>query len=176
MTLCINAQHVCIFRLSPSLKKVRRPEPLPSPVSDAYSFRTTRSGDELSSSSAGSRSRDMLRRFDPSIFRVLGQRSRRQHPRTHCPCSQSFDRHALLCCRALPPRSSHGCDAIRTSSFVGGVIFVQVKAKFHYTGPTGPARTSSETRTDPREFLGDPGRKRSPCGSGRVRSGPCSGI
>ena len=33
----------------------------------------------------------------------------------------------------------------------------------------GPARTLSETRTDPTEFLGDPGRKKSPCGSGRAR-------
>jgi len=39
------------------------------------------------------------------------------------------------------------------------------KAKFHYTGPTGPART----RTDPTEFLGDPGRKNNPCGSGQAR-------
>ena len=29
-----------------------------------------------------------------------------------------------------------------------------IKAKFHYTDPTGPARTLSETRTDPTEFLG----------------------
>jgi len=35
-----------------------------------------------------------------------------------------------------------------------------LKAKFHYTGPTGPDRTLSETRTDPTEFLGDPGRKK----------------
>ena len=62
--------------------------------------------------------------------------------------------------------------------------------------PTGPAWTLSETRTDPTEFLGDPGRS-GPVGSGRarvvefsqyqtkssdfvwsgpVRSGPCSGI
>jgi len=49
------------------------------------------------------------------------------------------------------------------------VTFCGEKAKFRYTGPTGPARTLSETRTDPTEFLGDPGRKQSPCGSGRVR-------
>ena len=45
--------------------------------------------------------------------------------------------------------------------------------------PRGPARTLSETRTDPTEFLGDPGRKKvraGPCGSVGVRSGPCSGI
>jgi len=38
--------------------------------------------------------------------------------------------------------------------------------------PRGPARTLSETRTDPTEFLGDPGRKKvraGPCGSGRAR-------
>ena len=33
-----------------------------------------------------------------------------------------------------------------------------------YTGPTGPARTLSETRTDPTEFLGDPGRKKDRAG------------
>jgi len=44
-----------------------------------------------------------------------------------------------------------------------------LKAEFHYTVPTGPARTLSETRTDPTEFRGDPGRK-------QVRAGPCSGI
>jgi len=41
--------------------------------------------------------------------------------------------------------------------------------------PHGPARTLSENRTDPTEFLGDPGRKKSvriragPVGSGRGR-------
>jgi len=45
----------------------------------------------------------------------------------------------------------------------------QHKAKFHYTGPTGPARTLSETRTDPPEFLGDPGRK-------KVRAGPVGPV
>ena len=38
-----------------------------------------------------------------------------------------------------------------------------------YTDPTGPARTLSATRTDPTEFR----LKKSPCGSVRVRSGPC---
>ena len=41
--------------------------------------------------------------------------------------------------------------------------------KFHYTGPTGPARTLSETRTDPTEFLGHPGRK-------KVRAGPVGPV
>ena len=53
-----------------------------------------------------------------------------------------------------------------------------VKAKFHYTGPTGPDRTRADFVGDPHEpteFLGDPGRS-GPCGSGWVRSGPCSGI
>ena len=44
-----------------------------------------------------------------------------------------------------------------------------VRAKFHYTDPTGPARTLSATRTDPTEFR----RKKSPVGS---VSGSCSGI
>ena len=56
------------------------------------------------------------------------------------------------------------------------------KAKFHYTGPTGPdrthanphgpARTLSETRTDPTEFLGDPAAKKSV----RVRAGPVTPV
>ena len=55
----------------------------------------------------------------------------------------------------------------------------RLKAKFHYTGPTGhdrtradphrPARTLSETRTNPTEFLGDPGRK-------KVRAGPVGPV
>ena len=55
-------------------------------------------------------------------------------------------------------------------------------AKFNYTDPTGPARTRtdpngpartlSETRTDPTEFR----RKKSPCGSVRVRSGPVGPV
>ena len=44
-----------------------------------------------------------------------------------------------------------------------------VKAKFHYTGQTGPARTLSDTRTDPTEFRGDPGRK-------KVRAGPVGPV
>jgi len=47
-----------------------------------------------------------------------------------------------------------------------------VKAKFHYTSPTGPDRTRTdfvETRTDPTEFLGDPGRK-------KVRVGPVGPV
>jgi len=43
-----------------------------------------------------------------------------------------------------------------------------VKAKFHYTDPTGPARTQ-------RSFAAKKVHA-GPCGSGRVRSGPCSGI
>ena len=45
------------------------------------------------------------------------------------------------------------------------LLYGRLKAKCHYTGPTGPARTLSETRTDPTEFLGDLGRK-------KVRAGP----
>ena len=46
-----------------------------------------------------------------------------------------------------------------------------VKAKFHYTGPIGPALTRTDFVGDPHgptEFLGDPGRS-GPCGSARVR-------
>jgi len=50
----------------------------------------------------------------------------------------------------------------------------RVKAKFHYTGPAGPART----RTD--FFVGsvrvsDKGRV-GPCGSAQVRSGPVGPV
>ena len=53
------------------------------------------------------------------------------------------------------------------------------KAKFHYTGPTRPARTRTDFVGDPHGPNGvsrRPGPHKSPCGSGRVRSGPCSGI
>ena len=49
-----------------------------------------------------------------------------------------------------------------------------VYAKFHYTGPTGPARTRTDPNdTDLREtpFV-RAGLRQSPCGSARVRSGP----
>ena len=67
-------------------------------------------------------------------------------------------------------------------------------SKFHYTGPTGPARTLSETHMDPTEFRHKKVRA-GPCRarvvelisssptmcvdffwSGPVRSGPCNGI
>ena len=63
------------------------------------------------------------------------------------------------------------CGALRHCTALR-VVLRFVKAKFHYTDPTGPARTLSETRTDPTEFLGDPGRKKvraGPVGSGRAR-------
>ena len=62
-----------------------------------------------------------------------------------------------------PTRTLHGpdTDKVRTRC--------RVRAKFHYTDPTGPARTLSATHTDPTEFR----RKKSPCGSVRVLSGPC---
>jgi len=46
-----------------------------------------------------------------------------------------------------------------------------VIAKFHYTGPTGPARTLSETRTGPRSFAAKKSVqvRAGPVGSGRVR-------
>ena len=53
-----------------------------------------------------------------------------------------------------------------------------VKAKFHYTGPTGPDRTRADPHGLFRETrAADPGLRQSPRTlSGRVRSGPCSGI
>jgi len=53
-----------------------------------------------------------------------------------------------------------------------------VKAKFHDTGPTGPDRTRADPSGLFRETrAADPGlRQSSRTLSGRVRSGPCSGI
>ena len=48
------------------------------------------------------------------------------------------------------------------------LLTLLVIAKFHYTGPTGPARTFC-----------DPDLRETPLGSrgsGRVRAGPCNGI
>jgi len=47
-----------------------------------------------------------------------------------------------------------------------------IKAKFHYTGPTGPARTLSETRTDQRSFSETRAAKKSV----RVRAGPVGPV
>jgi len=73
------------------------------------------------------------------------------------------------------------------SVIIFGTLSFPIKAKFHYTDPTGPdptgpdrtradphgpAQTLSETRRDPTEFLGDPGRQKvrvGPVGSGRAR-------
>ena len=54
-----------------------------------------------------------------------------------------------------PTRTRHGPDTDKVRARC------RVRAKFHYTGPTGPARTQ-------RSFAA-----KSPCGSVRVRSGPC---
>ena len=50
-------------------------------------------------------------------------------------------------------------------------LAVRIKAKFHYTDPTGPARTLSETRTDQRSFseIRVVRVRAGPRGSGRVR-------
>ena len=68
------------------------------------------------------------------------------------------------------------------SVIIFGTLSFPIKAKFHYTDPTGPdrtradphgpAQTLSETRRDPTEFLVDPGRQKvraGPVGSGRAR-------
>jgi len=75
--------------------------------------------------------------------------------------------------------------SVAVAAVIRAFPFVQsccLKAKFHYTGPTGPdqthanprgpARTLSETRTDPTEFLGDPAAKKSV----RVRAGPVTPV
>jgi len=57
-------------------------------------------------------------------------------------------------------------------------LWTPVKDKFHYTGPTGPARTRTDFVGDPHgptEFLRDPGRS-GPCGSARIRSGPVGPV
>ena len=57
-----------------------------------------------------------------------------------------------------------------------------VIAKFHYTGPTGPDRTRTGVLQpgSPRNSVGSVRVSdkvhAGPCGSARVRSGPCSGI
>ena len=57
---------------------------------------------------------------------------------------------------------------LRSASRYDSVI-----AKFHYMDPTGPARTLSETHTDPTEFLGE---TRAAKKSVRVRSGPVGPV
>jgi len=55
----------------------------------------------------------------------------------------------------------------------------RVIAKFHCTGPTGPDRTRTDffaARVSEKLRWVRVGLRQSPCGSVRVRSGPCSGI
>jgi len=85
--------------------------------------------------------------------------------------NEVLDEHHERVARSLDARPVvHFLLHSRTASY-------QLKAKFHYTGPTGPDRT----RTDPRGLFretraADPGLRQSPrILSGRVRSGPCSG-
>ena len=71
----------------------------------------------------------------------------------------------LLVCRS--------CETVFSSSAPGRFLHhrqtCKLKAKFHYTGPTGPARTLSETHTNPTEFFWRPGLQKSSCGSGQAR-------
>jgi len=58
-------------------------------------------------------------------------------------------------------------------------VSIFIIAKFHYTGPTGPDRTCTDffaTRVSEKLRWVRAGVRQSPCGSARVRSGPCSGI
>jgi len=71
----------------------------------------------------------------------------------------------LLVCRS--------CETVFSSSAPGRFLHhrktCKLKAKFHYTGPTGPTRTLSETHTNPTEFFWRPGLQKSSCGSGQAR-------
>jgi len=55
-------------------------------------------------------------------------------------------------------------------TFSWTVLARNLKAKFHYMGPTGPARTLLETRTDPTEFLGETRAAK------KVRAGPVGPV
>ena len=82
--------------------------------------------------------------------------------------TRAGDRSRLLyrCCAADDFRSG---DDVTCRSYVGADgEMTAVRAEFHYTDPTGPARALSETRTDQRRF--------SEIRVVRVRAGPCSGI
>ena len=69
--------------------------------------------------------------------------------------------------------------AHRPHTHTAGVQYSGVIAKFHYTGPTGPARTFLRPGS-PRNSAGSVRVSDKVCagprGSGRIRSGPCSGI
>ena len=99
--------------------------------------------------------------------------SRRASPAACLPCSPVCAPGAHLCrtfsrARRAPHTPSSCGDATSNSAFpsVGVPAVRQPRlVKFHYAGPTGPARTLSETRTDQRSFS-----------EIRVRSGPSSGI
>jgi len=74
----------------------------------------------------------------------------------------------LLYLHTLPEGSFKAHDPGMTFSWT--VLARNLKAKFHYTGPTGPARTLSETRTDPTEFLGETRAAK------KVRAGPVGPV
>jgi len=81
--------------------------------------------------------------------------------------TRAGDRSRLLyrCCAADDFRSG---DDVTCRSYVGADgEMTAVRAKFHYTDPTGPDRTRADFVGDPHgptEILGDPGRS-GPCGS-----------
>ena len=113
-----------------------------------------------------------------------------------CLDDDSFPAQPVMLGRAKRPISDQGREANpeaqRTESGGGvlgegaaspltttcGIWGSAVKAEFHYTGPTGPDRTRTDLRGLFLEtWAADPGLRQSPRTlSGRVRSGPCSGI
>jgi len=78
---------------------------------------------------------------------------------------------AVRRCRGPPPRSPPPAPPISSSRRQWRMH----TATFHYSGPTGPARTFFAARVSekPRWVRAV---RAGPRGSGRVRSGPCSGI
>jgi len=129
-----------------------------------------------------------IHHFKPKIMKARGNGPRPHLFHTHYPCERSVDtarKHGqyvrtLRDTRRLgssPGQFLRHGRTYRSSTAAFGLIFIKnstgndwqsfslVKAKFHYTDPTGPARTLSATRTDPTEFR----RK-------KVRAGPCGSV
>ena len=122
--------------------------------------------------SAGRSRRDQLTRYN--MHRSMSSMRAMKHPRHQngWKDGREFIIYRVICLLATSPASQPTDN-------------VTVKAKFHYTGPTGPARTRAEffARPGPQTRVSDKvraGPRESPTKSrtlsGPVRSGPCSGI
>jgi len=140
-----------------------------------------------------------IHHFKPKIMKARGNGPRPHLFHTHYPCERSVDtarKHGqyvrtLRDTRRLgssPGQFLRHGRTYRSSTAAFGLIFIKnstgndwqsfslVKAKFHYTDPTGPARTLSATRTDPTEFRRKKKSVRVRAGPVGSVSGPCSGI